>query len=389
MWDPSWLRSRSFWLETGLFLAFLTLIILVAIIKPTLPDGDTQETPTASPPSLKYYYSETDPVAARTWIRRSTVAEINSTSEIAVFNHASNSQPTGSLSPDGTHIALMFTERDRPEGSGDTAWILKTNGSYFQRIGPEQYTWLAWRQDSQMLALFIQTPGDPQKYRISQFNLVNGETSLILDDNTLRDVKPLGWSSGGTEFVVMSLNSSGLWSVSSIDLSRSSRIEQFSLPQTDLLRNAWISPSGSYILLDVIRGQEAILILSTLDGGQQVKIASVGVGLFTTPIPYAAVWSPEGQRILINQPSTGQADTTWKTYELKGVAGVPIDLGVVDPNHYLRPLAWSPDGNWLAMSESPFPDSRLYIKEISAEDRLRLPLESPSNLAGWLGWSPP
>ena len=139
--------------------------------------------------------------------------------------------------------------------------------------------------------------------------------------------------------------------------------------------------------MDVIRGQEALLVLSTLDGGQQSKIASVGVGLFTTPLPFAAVWSPDGQRILINQPSTGQTATTWKTYELRGIAGVPINLGVIDPNHYLRPLAWSPDGAWLAMAESPFPYSHLYIKEISADDRLLLPLERTGDQAGWLGWS--
>jgi hypothetical protein len=41
------------------------------------------------------------------------------------------------------------------------------------------------------------------------------------------------------------------------------------------------------------------------------------------------------------------------------------------------------------MAESPFPYSRLYIKEINAADRLRLPLENIGNLAGWLGWSAP
>ncbi len=118
MWDPSWLRSRSFWLETGLFLAFLALIILVAIVKPTSPVGNDQETPTPSQPFLAYYYSETDSSAARTWIRHATVNDINRSDEIAVFDHASGSQPTGSLSPDGTRIALMFTEKGAPAGSG-------------------------------------------------------------------------------------------------------------------------------------------------------------------------------------------------------------------------------------------------------------------------------
>jgi hypothetical protein len=387
MWDPAWLRSRSFWLETGLFLAFLALIILVAIVKPTLPVNNVQETSTPSPAMLAYFYSETDPAAAKTWIRRATVDNIDAYRQIAVFEHGSNIQPTGSLSPDGTHIALMFTEKGSPLSLSGNIWLLLTDGSYFQRISSELYNWFTWRQDSQALALADLSPEDPSKNRIIQFNLANGETSLILDDHSFLDLKPLGWSSGGAEFVIMALNPSGLWSVSSINLERSSRIERFSLPATDLLRNAWLSPSGAYLLLDIIRGQEALMILSTLDGSQQTKIASVGVGLFSTPIPFAAVWSPDGQRILINQPSAGQATTTWRTYEIKGPAGMPIDLGMVDPNHFLRPLAWSPDGNWMAMTESPFPYSRLFIKEISADDRLRIPLENINNQTSWLGWS--
>jgi len=386
MWNPSWLRSSSFWLESGLFLAFLAVIIIVAIVKPTLPDETIQETATPFPPSLAYVYSETDPNIAITCIRYATVNDINASTEIAVFDHAVDSQPTGSISPDGKRIALMITEKGETTGLSETVWILHTDGSYFQPIGPVLYTWFAWRQDSQALALESQSTGDPSKKHITQYNVSNGESSLLLDDLSLLDIKPLGWASGGNEFVLLSLDRTGLWSVSSINLERSSRIERFSLPPTDLLRNAWLSPSGTHILLDVVRGQEAILMLSSLDGTQQIKIASIGAGLFTNPLPFAAVWTQDGQRILINQPSAEQNATTWKTYELKGSAGMPINLGVVDPNHYLRPLAWSPDGNWLAMAESPFPYSRLYIKEIGAEDRLRLPLETPGNQAAWLGW---
>jgi hypothetical protein len=188
--------------------------------------------------------------------------------------------------------------------------------------------------------------------------------------------------------VALVLESPGIWSVASINLETGARIDRFSLPGTDLLRNAWLSPSGAYLLLDLIRANESILMLSTLDGGQQVEVASIGVGLFTTPPPFTAVWSPDGQRLLINQPSNGQIATTWKTYELKGVAGTPINLGVVEPNHFLRPVAWSPDGSWLAMEEFPFPYSHLYIKEISADDRLRLPIKATGDQAAWLGWSP-
>ena len=221
MWDPSWVRSRSFWLETGLFLAFLTLIILAAILKPTSPDDNNQVTPTPSQPILAYFYSETDSSAAKTWIRHATVNDINLSDEIAVFDHASGSQPTGSLSPDGTRIALMFTEEGGPAGLGESVWILSSDGSNFQRIGLERYIWFAWRQDSQALALVTQTTDSLSQnlnFRITQFNLSSGDTSLIWDDNTSLEFKPLGWSSGGAEFVVMSLTSTGQWSVSSINI---------------------------------------------------------------------------------------------------------------------------------------------------------------------------
>jgi Tol biopolymer transport system component len=390
MWDPSWLRTRAFWLETGLFLVFIVLIVLVAIVKPTNPYAVIQDTPTPASTALPFYYADTDPAAAITSIRRATTDDVNASSVIAVFNHATGSQPTGSLSPDGTRIALLINDKDPSDTLNGTLWLLQTDGSYFQPASQTTCSWYAWRQDSQALALFTQTLANNTstvKTRITQLNLFTKETSLILEEDATFDLKPLGWSSGGAEFVVMSLNQAGNWSVASINLERNARIELFHLPATDLLRNAWLSPSGAYILLDIIRSNEALLLLSTLDGDQQVNVASVGVGLFSTPLPFTAIWSPDGQRLLINQPSAGQTATTWKTYELQGVASVPINLGVVDPSHILRLLAWSPDGKWLTMAESPFPYSRLYIKEISADDRLLLPLEKSDNQASWLGWS--
>jgi WD40 repeat protein len=137
----------------------------------------------------------------------------------------------------------------------------------------------------------------------------------------------------------------------------------------------------------MLRNNKASLMLYSLDGRQQYEIASLGVGLFSDPTSFTAVWSPDGERILINQPAASLSNTTWKTYNLHGGNGTPVFLGEVDPNHYLRPLDWSPDGKWFAMAESPFPYARLYVKEISASDRLRLLLDNPDNRAAWLGWS--
>ena len=389
MWDPSWLRTKSFWLETGLFFVFMALIVVVAIVKPTMPAVQETPTPTATP-ALTYYYSDTDPSSATTWIRRSTTNDVNKTTDIAVIQHATGTQPTGSLSPDGSQIALLVVEEGSTDSTDGRLWLLRTDGSYFQRASDVPCSWFAWRQDGQALALLTQskeTPTSGAKSRLTKLNLANGETSVIFEDNTVLDLNPLGWSSGGMDFVVMLLESPGIWSVASINLETGARVDRFNLPGSDLLRNAWLSPSGAYLLLDLIRADEAILMLSTLDGGQQVNVASIGIGLFTTPLPFTAVWSPDGQRILINQPSAGQTATTWKTYELKGAAGKPINLGIVEPNHFLRPLAWSTDGKWLAMEEFPFPYSHLYIKEINADDRLRLPFGNTGDQAGWLGWS--
>ncbi len=390
MWDPSWLRVKSFWLETALFILFIALIVVVAIVKPIKPVIPETPTPT-SRPALTFFYSDTDPSSATTWIRRTTTTDFNTPVDIAVIKHAPGTQPTGRISPDGSQIALLVVQNDSTDTTIGNLWLLRTDGSYFQRASDEACSWFAWRQDGQALALLTRskdttTPGI--RRRLTKLNLANGETSVLFEDNTILDINPLGWSAGGSEFVVLLLESPGVWSVTSINLDTGARLDRFSLPKTDLLRNAWLSPSGAYLLLDLIRSNEAILMLSSLDGSQQVKIASIGVGLFTTPLPFTAVWSPDGQRILINQPSPGQTAITWKTYELKGEAGEPINLGVVEPDHFLRPLAWSPDGNWLAMEEFPFPYSHLYVKEISADDRLRLPLENSGDQAGWLGWLP-
>jgi hypothetical protein len=390
MWDPSWLRTKSFWLESGLFILFMAAIVVVAIVKPTMPATPEDPTPTAAP-ALIYYYSDTNPLSSTTRIRRSTTANVNENTEIAIFHHAAGSQPSGRLSPDGTQIALLIIEEGAKGSTDGKLWLLRTDGSYFQPASDDLCSWFAWRQDSLALAMSVQAldaQSSGNYNRIVKLNLVNDETSLIFEDKSALDLIPLGWASGGGEFVLMLLKPSGIWSVASINLETDAFMERFSLPATSIFRNAWLSPSGAILALDLIQGDEAVLLLSTLEGNQQVKIASVGVGLFDSPLPFSAVWSPDGQRILINQPSSGLSNMTWKTYESNGIAGQPIDLGVVEPNHFLRPLDWSPDGKWLTMAESPFPYTRLYIKEISADDRLRLPLDDPGNQAGWLGWSP-
>jgi len=395
MWDPSWLRNRSFWAEAGLFLFFILLLVTAAVVKPSLPGAGGTATPTTGPIAPVFYYSETDPDTSITKIWQSTTADVNTRSEIAIFNHGPGSLPTGRLSPDGTQIAMLISPKDTVDVTSGELWLLRTDGSYFQKLTGENCSWFAWRQDSQALALFSQsTVSDPsgqsigQKTRLSRLNLTTGETSLIQEEDSSLDAKPLGWSTGGDEFVMMTLDNTGKWSVSSIKLESDSKVVRFSLPENDLLRNAWLSPSGAYLLMDIIRNEKALLLLFSLDGRQQVEIASLGVGLFSDPTSFAAVWSPDGQRILINQPSASLSTTTWKTYDLQGGTGIPVFLGEVDPNHYLRPLDWSPDGKWLTMAESLFPYARLYIKEITATDRLRLPLDKPEYRASWLGWSP-
>ncbi|MBN2256655.1 MAG: hypothetical protein JW704_02375 [Anaerolineaceae bacterium] len=391
MWDPSWLKSRSFWIEASTLLLFMAFIITVALVKPTISTDQEIVTSTPLPTTISFFYIETDPSIATSWIVKSNTADVGSHEIIAVFNHGTGTLPTGSLSPDGNLIALLISDSDDNSNLVGKLWPLRTDGSYFQPASHDPCSWFTWRQDSQALALFDMiepSQGITAKNRIIKLNLITRETSLIIEESAEVEIKPLGWASGGKEFVYLSFSASGRWSVFSLKEESGSRIERFSLPETDLLRNAWLSPSGGYLLMDVFRNDNALLVLSSLDGTRHVEIASVGLGLFTTPPAFTAIWSPDGQRILINQPSTSQSGTTWKTYELKGLAGIPIDLGIVEPNHYLRPLEWSPDGKWISMAELPFPHARIYIKELTQNDRLQLLLEKRTNQATWLGWSP-
>ncbi len=394
MWDPRWLSNKSFWTEAGLFILFILVFVTVAIVKPTLPGVTGSPTPTTGPIPTIFYYSETDTTSSTTRVWKSTTSDVNARSEIAIFSHAPGSLPTGKLSPDGSRIGLIITPEDAGDVTTGELWLLTTDGTYFQRATKENYSWFGWKQDGQALALFSQTTvsnpsSQPMSVEttLSKLNLSTGETSVILFEDSVVDAKPLGWSAGGDEFVMMTLSSTGKWLVSSIIMESGSQVGRFSLPDNDLLRNAWLSPNGAYLLVDIIRNEKAILMLFSLDGKQQVEIASIGIGLYSDPTSFAAVWSPDGQHLLINQPSAGSSSTTWKTVDLQGGADTPVYLGEVDPNHYLRPLDWSLDGNWLAMAESPFPYARIYIKEISASDRLRLPLAETGNLASWLGWS--
>ncbi|MGB8251983.1 MAG: hypothetical protein WCF08_02110, partial [Anaerolineaceae bacterium] len=301
------MRNKSFWAEAGLFLFFILILVTAAVVKPNLPGANITATPTTGFLASVFYYSETDPDISNTKIWYSTTADVNTRSEIAIFNHAYGSLPTGKLSPDGTQIALLIPPMDALDVINGELWLLRTDGSYFQKVTGENFSWFAWKQDSQALALFSQSAlsdpsGQPMglKTILSKLNLATGETSLIQEEDSSLDAKPLGWSTGGDEFVMMTLSTAGKWSVYSILVENGSQVARFSLPETDLLRNAWLSPSGAYLLLDIIRNEKASLMLFSLDGRQRVEIASLGVGLFSDPTSFAAVWSPDGKQILIN-----------------------------------------------------------------------------------------
>jgi WD40 repeat protein len=395
MWDQRWLKTMSFWVEAGLFIFIILLLVIAAVVKPALPGADGSPTPAGKPIETVFYYFEIDPVNFITKIWQSTEADVNTRREIAMFSHAADSLPVGSLSPDGTQIAMLISPPDAPNDSDGNIWLIRTDGTNIQQNTEGAFSWFAWKQDSQALALFSQARSSDQTgkskgliTRLSKKNLKTGETTLILEEDSSLDAKPMGWSAGGDEFVMMTLSEAGKWLVISVKVDSGAQVIRFKLPENDLLRNAWLSPNGAYLLMDLIRGEKAVLMLYSLDGRQQVEIATIGIGLFSDPTSFAAVWSPDGQRILLNQPSASLSKPTWMTYDLQGGFDVPVYLGEVDSNHYLRPLDWSPDGKWLAMAETPFPYARLYIKEISATDRLRLPLENPANFASWLGWAP-
>ncbi len=255
MWNPDWLRNKSFWVEMGLFLFFILFLVTVAVVKPNLPGSSGTVTPTIGPKALVFYYSETDTSTAITRVWQSTTEDINTRQELAAFSYSVDNPLMGRLSPDGSQIAMLIPAKDAADATSGELWLLGTDGSTFQKAIGGDFSWFAWKQDSQSLALFSQNslydPAEQSsglKTRLSKLNLGTGEVSVIQDDDSSLDAKPLGWSAGGNEFVLMTLANNGQWSVTSILVDNGSRIARFSLSENDLLRNAWLSPSGAYIL---------------------------------------------------------------------------------------------------------------------------------------------
>lgn len=373
---------------------FILLVAIFAVLKFNRPGLENTPTPTPGQPPLAYYYLETNSERSESHLMRSTVLSPESSEPLVTISHAPGSQPSGSLSPDGNRIALLVAAPgSQPDGdntfSGDV-WLFNVDDNSFQEIISGPVTWFAWRQDGSALAYFTreQSPdGTSWNTSLYKHNLATGARTLLEEENNVMQTMPLGWASGGEEIVLIGLNPNGRWSVYSLKTEVGVRVERITLVEGDLLRNAWLGPNGAYLLIDLVREQEALLFLYSLDGKQRTTLTSVGIGQSTNPPAYNPIWSADGKSILVNQPAASLTETIWKTYQVNGTSGTPFYLGEVDPTHYLRPLDWSSDGRWLAMIESPYPSTHLYIKEITASERARVILQDQDDQAVWIGFS--
>lgn len=370
-----------------------------ATVTPPAP-GTPTPVPTPSgplPAGPKIVYGDTDGSSGTTtiWLASATNPELRKALTTVVHKVGYGVQ--GAVSPDGNNIAYLIIPRGTSERAARTAggelWVMNSDGTDRHRVA-DQVGYLAmWTPDSSALAfgrlIALENPTDPQVPFRTELHLVTADganQTLFLADESAYGIQPLGWSEDGQLFYYARVTLQGRWELWGVDIRTGSAQFQTFLPPQYLIQSASLSPDGANVLLTVLEEHQYALIVLSIDGRVQRTIVRGATG--DQPLNrYAAIWSPDGQDLLVHIPPEADQPARLERINLKTGQRHIVISEPVSGEEFFIPRSWSPDGVWLVVLKYPRPQSLSYLLRVAGGPMVQIPLSQSSNWVTLLGWT--
>ena len=316
---------------------------------------------------------------------------------LTTFVHKVGYGVQGAVSPDGNSIACLIIPRGTSEKAARTAggelWVMNSDGTDPHRIADRVGYLVMWTPDSSALAfgrlIALENPTDPQVPFRTELYLVTADGAdqrLFLADESAYGIQPLGWSEDGQLFYYARVTLQGRWELWGVDMRTGSTQFQTFLPSQYLIQSASLSPDGANVLLMVLEEHQYALIVPSIDGREQRMIVRGATG--DQPINrYAAIWSPDGQDLLVHIPPEAEQSARLERINLRTGQRHIVITEPVSGEEFFIPRSWSPDGVWLVVLKYPRPQSLAYLLRVAGGPMAQIPLSQSPNWVTLLGWT--
>lgn len=270
--------------------------------------------------------------------------------------------------PDGSATRLTYDGRDlepmwSPSGKwiaferSQRLWVMRANGSDVRRVAPLSQEGIggqvAWSPAADRLA-YVSGGG------LTEMSASGSQRCQLVSPSPLagNGVQAIAWSPDGQQIAYEDLQrpgiravEQGLWRVS-ICHGIPRKVHLNPQPMATQSYLAGWSPDGKYLLYWSGTMMSASM---AADGGPLMEVPISGgwpVRVVRAMLMYQSflAWSPDGQRLAVID---GGGRQTGVRKQL-AVASVPGPAHVLtDKHHAAVDPAWSPDGNWIAVSSEP------------------------------------
>lgn len=344
------------------------------------------------PTGMKFIYGETDGATGTTTIWLASVT-LDAWKQLITLTHKVGYSIEGAVSPDGSKVAYLTIPAEASElearTHGGELWVMEANGTNAHLVASQVGHFAGWSPDSIHIAysrlVALERPDEPEvpfQTEIYSIKANGNEQSLLLSDATSYGIYPLGWSPEGQAFYYAKVPLHGQWEIWKTSIANGVTELQMQLPYS-IIQSFHLSPDGLNLVVTAIDPDSGQYKLTnfTIDGQQQEVIASGAKG-DEPPNQYIAVWSPDGNELLVRIPLQGLVSVDLTSNQAKSLQGE-----TVDQSEFFIPQSWSPDGKWLVLLQYPSPQSLVYIRNLAEEQNMRVPLMQPSNWITLLGWT--
>lgn len=349
------------------------------------------------PPGLKVVYGETDGSFGTTVIWLASVTNLEWKRALATLVHKAGYGIEGAVSPNGKKIAYLIippgiSEREARTAGGEL-WVMNADGTGPQRVADQVGYIAMWTSDSRALVfgrlVALENPKDPQvPFRTELYVVVadGSNPKLLLVEESAYGVQPLGWSENGQLFYYMRVTLQGRWELWGVDIHSGSMQFRASLPSEYFIQSVSLSPDGDNLLLTVLEKQHYALVALNIGRWEQRTILKGARG--DQPINrYAAIWSPDGQELVIHIPPEASQSARLERINLWTEQKYTITTDPISGEEFFVPRSWSPDGVWLFLLKYPQPQSLAYLVKSTGGSVIQIPLSTPSNWVTLLGWT--